>query len=57
MMEKHAVFCGIVVKGSGERPNEVQKEQTGADRVIALVDSVIHHADRNHLEHSLAQAC
>ena len=57
MMEKHAVFCGIVVKGSGKRPDKVQEKQAGADHVVALVDPVVHHADRDHLEHPLAQSC
>ena len=57
MMEEHTVFCGIAVKSSRKGPDEVQKKQAGADRVIALVDSVIHHADGNHLEHPLAQSC
>ena len=43
------------VKGSGKGSDQINHQHQGADHVIALVDRIIHHADRNHFKHFLPE--
>ena len=53
--EQRTVDCADIVKGHGKGRDQIDKQRQGADDIIALVDRVVHNADRDHPEDPLAQ--
>ena len=57
LRQKRTVMCLNRVEGDRKCPRQVNEQHGDADDVIALVNRVVHHADRDHFKHSLPHSC